>query len=92
MAPLQGFRSGAADGRDQQYARICPDMQRFGNFWREVPKTAEDGFNRSPDPQILTSPGFGPQPWTKQDRGTSGLSPFPRIVVGGIKCFRLLDP
>jgi len=40
---LQGFRSGTADGRDQQYARICADMQRFGNFGAEVPEIAEGG-------------------------------------------------
>jgi hypothetical protein len=40
---LQGFRSGAADGRDQQYARICTDMQRFGNFGAEVPETRGAG-------------------------------------------------
>ena len=38
-ACLQEFRSGAAGGRDQQYARICADMQRFGNFGAEVPET-----------------------------------------------------
>jgi hypothetical protein len=40
MAACRGFRSGAADGRDQQYARVCADMQRFGNFRPEVPETA----------------------------------------------------
>jgi hypothetical protein len=43
---LQGFRSGVADDRDQQYARICADMQRFGNFGAEVPEIAKAGFIR----------------------------------------------
>jgi hypothetical protein len=40
---LQGFRSSAADGRDQEYAGICADMRRFGNFGAEVPETAKAG-------------------------------------------------
>jgi hypothetical protein len=41
---LQGFRNGAAEGPDQEYARICADMQRFGNFGAEVPEIMEGGF------------------------------------------------
>jgi hypothetical protein len=40
---LQGFRSGAADGRDLEYAGMCADMQRFGNFGAEVPEIGEGG-------------------------------------------------
>jgi hypothetical protein len=40
---LQEFRCGSADRRDQQYARICADMQRFGNFGAEVPETRGAG-------------------------------------------------
>jgi hypothetical protein len=40
---LQELRSNAADGRDQRYAWIYADMQRFGNFGAEVPEITEDG-------------------------------------------------
>jgi len=35
---LQGFCGGAVDGHDLEYARMCGDMQRFGNFGAEVPE------------------------------------------------------
>jgi hypothetical protein len=34
----QGFCSEAGSGCDLEYARICADMQRFGNFGAEVPE------------------------------------------------------
>lgn len=40
---VQGFRSGAADGSDLEYARMCGDVRRFGNFGAEVPEIAEAG-------------------------------------------------
>jgi hypothetical protein len=35
---LQELRIAGRNGADQQYARICADMQRFGNFGAEVPE------------------------------------------------------
>jgi hypothetical protein len=40
---LQGFRGGATDGPDKQYAQMCADMQRFGNFGTEVPEIRNGG-------------------------------------------------
>jgi hypothetical protein len=40
---LQGFRRAATDGYDQQYARMCADMRRFGNFGAEVPEFGKGG-------------------------------------------------
>ncbi|HSR93420.1 MAG TPA: hypothetical protein VLK56_01015 [Solirubrobacterales bacterium] len=40
---LQGFRNGAVESPDQQYARICADTQRVGNFGAEVPEIRDGG-------------------------------------------------
>jgi hypothetical protein len=48
---LQGFRSGAANGRDRQYARIGADLRRFGNFGAEVPEIRHDGFILQAEPR-----------------------------------------
>jgi hypothetical protein len=40
---LQGFRNGAMEGPDYEYATICADMPRFGNFGAEVPEIGKGG-------------------------------------------------
>jgi hypothetical protein len=43
MAACRGFVAARQTARDQQYAWICADMQRFGNFGAEVPETRGGG-------------------------------------------------
>jgi hypothetical protein len=44
MLTCRRFAAAQQSAANREYARICLDMQRFGNFRDEVPEIDESGF------------------------------------------------